>query len=242
MGDLSTITSAIGLHQLSDDKDCPFFLREIRKRVMSSAYAMDKEFATMLGRPPRISSRYCSIQMPLDLSHDEIIASPDEIDLALQKLDENGWNTRGEATHEAKLRIATLTSLVRERILELSMCNTTSDLQARVEYVSFPTSEPPLHQERKRHTTSTYLTTDTLVATERSVWMLARCSKTFRDFSVGRPLLQDQSATTKLKRPGYIFTWILHIKSSCCIAFFGNGLGGNQRGFLRVAVKLFQRC
>lgn len=140
MGDLSTITSAIGLHQLSGDEDCPFFLTEIRKRVMSSAYAMDKEFATMLGRPPRICSRYCHIQMPLDLSHTEIIASPEEIDLALQQLDENGWNTREEATHEVKLRIATLTSLVRESILELSMCNTTSDLQARVEYVSLSSS------------------------------------------------------------------------------------------------------
>lgn len=140
MGDLSTITSAIGLHQLSNDEECPFFLTEIRKRVMSSAYAMDKEFATMLGRPPRISSRYCFIQMPLDLSHTEIISSPEEIDLALQGLDENGWNTRGEATHEVKLRIATLTSLIRERVLELSMCNTTSDLQARVEYVSLPNS------------------------------------------------------------------------------------------------------
>lgn len=135
MGDLSTITSAIGLHQLSGDKDCPFFLTEIRKRVLSSAYAMDKEFAITLGRPPRICSRYCHIQLPLDLSDSEITASPGEVDLALQKLDANGWNTSGEHTHEVKLRIALLTSLIRENILELSMCSPTNDLEVKIEYV-----------------------------------------------------------------------------------------------------------
>lgn len=102
---------------------------------MASAYAMDKEFATALGRPPRICSRYCHIHMPRDLSHVEITASPEEINLALQKLDANGWNTRGEATHEVKLRIALMTSLIRENVLELSICVSTSDLAAKVEYV-----------------------------------------------------------------------------------------------------------
>lgn len=102
---------------------------------MASAYAMDKEFATTLGRPPRICSRYCHIHMPRDLSHVEITASPEEIDQALLKLDANGWNTRGEATHEVKLRIALMTSLIRENVLELSMCVSTSDLEAKVEYV-----------------------------------------------------------------------------------------------------------
>jgi chromatin structure-remodeling complex subunit RSC3/30 len=59
--------------------------------------------------------------MPLDLIHHEIMASPEEIDLALQKLDSNGWNTRGEPTHEVKLRVTVLTSLIRENTLELSM-------------------------------------------------------------------------------------------------------------------------
>ena len=30
-------------------------------------YAVDKLMATFVGRPPRISRRYCSVQVPLDL-------------------------------------------------------------------------------------------------------------------------------------------------------------------------------
>jgi chromatin structure-remodeling complex subunit RSC3/30 len=190
MGDLSTISSAIGLHQLNGDEDCPFFLTEIRKRVMASAYAMDKELATTLGRPPRICSRYCHIQLPLDLSDVEITASPEEIDLALQKLDANGWNTCGEPSHEVKLRIAVLTSLIRENTLELSMCNSTSDLEAKVEYVIF--SVRKTYCDINPKTTRQYsCPINVSLFIEKSFRMLARCSKIFQHIYVGRLFLQE---------------------------------------------------
>ncbi|EED22275.1 chromatin structure remodeling complex protein RSC3, putative [Talaromyces stipitatus ATCC 10500] len=135
LGDLSTITYAIGLHRPSSnlEEKCPFFLAEIRKRVLACAYSLDKELATTLGLPPRICSRYCCIELPLDLSYEEIIATPSEVEQALQSLDPNGWNIKGSLTLEVRLRIALLTSFMRENILELSMSHQTDDLLDRVE-------------------------------------------------------------------------------------------------------------
>ncbi|KAJ5262484.1 hypothetical protein N7524_007789 [Penicillium chrysogenum] len=135
LGYLSTIVYAFGLHQSDKDfeGDLPFFLVEIRKRVMVCAYAIDKELATSLGRPPRICSRYCSILPPLDISYETIVLSRSEGERALQNLDANGWNTEGNLTVGVRLRVVLLTSLLRESILELSLSPTTQHIPARVE-------------------------------------------------------------------------------------------------------------
>ncbi|EED14310.1 conserved hypothetical protein [Talaromyces stipitatus ATCC 10500] len=135
LGDLSTVTYAIGLHRPDSalEENCPFFLTEIRKRVLACAYSLDKELATALGLPPRICSRYVCIELPLDLSYDEIISTPSAVEIALQNLDPNGWNTKGDFTLEVRLRIALLTGFMRENILELSMSYQTGDLLDRVE-------------------------------------------------------------------------------------------------------------
>jgi chromatin structure-remodeling complex subunit RSC3/30 len=92
LGELSTTLFALGLHQDSSAK-APFFLSEMRKRTMVAAYSMDKVLATFLGRPPLISWRYCDIQMPLDLSVEEIFADPVVRNAAIARLDEeSGWN------------------------------------------------------------------------------------------------------------------------------------------------------
>ncbi|KAJ5533777.1 hypothetical protein N7527_000031 [Penicillium freii] len=135
LGDLSTIIYAFGLHQSSEDieEKFPFFLVEIRKRVMVCAYAIDKELATSLGRPPRICSRYCVIPLPLDISYENMVLSRSEGEKTLQNLDANGWNTEGNLTVGVRLRVVLLTSLLRENILELSLSPTTQDIIPRVE-------------------------------------------------------------------------------------------------------------
>ncbi|RDW81526.1 uncharacterized protein DSM5745_05083 [Aspergillus mulundensis] len=134
LGDLSTIIYGFGLHQFDQELEdnFPFFLLEIRKRVMVCAYAIDKELATSLGRPPRICSRYCHLPMPLDLTYDEIVAQPNK-DVAMLTLDADGWNSEGNLTVGVRLRVALLTSLLRESILELSLSPETQHIQDRVE-------------------------------------------------------------------------------------------------------------
>ena len=127
LGDLSTIVYAFGLHQSGEDieDNFPFFLVEIRKRVMVCAYAIDKELAISLGRPPRICSRYCSIPLPFDISYETMVLPRSEGEKKMQNLDAHGWNTERDLTVGVRLRVVLLTSLLRESILELSLSPTT---------------------------------------------------------------------------------------------------------------------
>ncbi|OQD97268.1 hypothetical protein PENVUL_c084G01138 [Penicillium vulpinum] len=136
LGDLSTTVFALGLHQDSSTK-VPFFLSEMRKRTMVAAYSMDKVLATFLGRPPLISWRYCDIQMPLDLSVEEIFADSVVRDAAIARLDEkSGWNLESSLMKGTWPRIALITSVLREKVLELSLSCQLDNLSLRVEQLS----------------------------------------------------------------------------------------------------------
>ncbi|GFF98018.1 chromatin structure-remodeling complex protein RSC30 [Aspergillus udagawae] len=121
LGDLTTIVFALGLHQAGDERNIPFFLSELRKRIMIGAYGIDKDVALFLGRPPRICKQYCNIQSPLDLTWEEVIAAPSVRQAALLKLDAQGWNTEGKLGSGARGRTIYLACLIREDILELSI-------------------------------------------------------------------------------------------------------------------------
>jgi Fungal specific transcription factor domain. len=131
MGELSTTIFAYGLHQ--ESTNAPFFLREMRNRVMVAAYTIDKALATFLGRPPLISWRYCDIPMPLDLSWDEISAEPPIRDVAIANLNTDGWNKNGTLHMGTWARLSFLTSVIREKILELSLGRHTEGLSKQIE-------------------------------------------------------------------------------------------------------------
>ncbi|KAJ5187961.1 Transcription factor [Penicillium cf. griseofulvum] len=136
LGDLSTTVFALGLHQDSSTK-APFFLSEMRKRTMVAAYSTDKVLATFLGRPPLISWRYCDIQMPLDLSVEEIFADSVVRNAAIARLDEkSGWNLESSLVKGTWPRIALITSVLREKVLELSLSCQLENLSQRVEELS----------------------------------------------------------------------------------------------------------
>ena len=97
---------------------------------------MDKVLATFLGRPPLISWRYCDIQMPLDLGIEEIFADPVVRDAAIARLDgKEGWNLESSLVKGTWPRIALTTSVLREKVLELSLSWQLENLSQRVEYV-----------------------------------------------------------------------------------------------------------
>ncbi|PYI18658.1 hypothetical protein BO99DRAFT_423041 [Aspergillus violaceofuscus CBS 115571] len=132
LGDLTTTVFALGLHQPAAANDVPFFLEEIRKRAMVAAYALDKDIATCLGRPPRICWRYCNIQFPLDISYDEVVAEPVVREAALQRLDAAGWNIDGRIDKGVRGRGALIVSLFRESVLEVSLSHELGGLEERV--------------------------------------------------------------------------------------------------------------
>lgn len=123
---------AQGLHQ--ESTDVPFFLREMRKRTMVGAYGADKTIATFLGRPPLVGWRYCDIPLPLDLSCEEIVAEPEIRDAALSKLSTDGWNQEGSLRKGAWPRVTLLASIMREKILEVSLSRKSENLAEKVEY------------------------------------------------------------------------------------------------------------
>lgn len=136
MGDLSTAVFALGLHEGIEANDrVPFYLAELRKREFCLAYSVDKLISTFLGRPPRITRRYCKFQLPAYLSDEEIIADEATRELALSKLDSHGWSTEGVFCRVLWTRSWMLRSIHREEILELYLGTDVDDdsVHTRVE-------------------------------------------------------------------------------------------------------------
>ena len=125
IGDVSTAIFAQGLHQESkkDTAKLPFWMVEMRRRALGSAYAIDKLLCTFVGRPPRISQRYCLIRDPLDLEYTELALEPDELEVALNSINEQGWNTNSlkETRKSVYNRCFVLVGKLREEVLELSL-------------------------------------------------------------------------------------------------------------------------
>lgn len=95
-GEACSAVIAMGLHQAIKSTDkVPFFLAELRKKAFLSAYYGEISLATCLGRPPRLSYRYCNIDPPLDLTQAQLDQTGDDLAAALASLDEDGYNRSG---------------------------------------------------------------------------------------------------------------------------------------------------
>jgi hypothetical protein len=121
-GEVCDAIVAMGLHQGNrEDAETPFFLAELRKRIFVSCFGRDKVIATFLGRPPRLSYRYCKMEPPLDLSDDELFLENAELQTVLSKLDANGWNTTGNLCRATWQRVWFQHCRIREDILEIAL-------------------------------------------------------------------------------------------------------------------------
>ncbi|KAI1099833.1 hypothetical protein F4804DRAFT_68203 [Jackrogersella minutella] len=121
-GEIVAAVVAMGLHQgvKAEDK-LPFFLSEMRKRLFAQTYSADIGISTFLGRPPRISHRYCKFQSPLDLTVSQLVLEGDELALALASLDDNGFNTTGRIHRVTWMKTWQGFSPQREDILDLAL-------------------------------------------------------------------------------------------------------------------------
>ncbi|KAH8697906.1 hypothetical protein BGW36DRAFT_379643 [Talaromyces proteolyticus] len=158
LGDLSTMVFALGLHRPETDPHIPFFLGEIRRRVMVASYSLDKQLATLLGRPPRIAWQYCDIKFPLDLNYDDIFPASDnqEEESILAKIGHDGWNIDGRITSGSKARMHLMFGLIREKILALSLSPHPEDVAQKIsetcaEYEHLRSNLPPVMQWRPSH-------------------------------------------------------------------------------------------
>lgn len=121
-GQLASAVTAMGLHRESAVKGpLPFVVKEIRKRLFVSAFVADKQLATFTNRPPRLSRRYCSYQLPLDLDDDQLMSEGDELLRHIANLDSEGWNKENMVTSASGLRAHMTVSVLRDEILELPL-------------------------------------------------------------------------------------------------------------------------
>lgn len=93
----------------------------MRRRVVTAAYAFDKQFSTILGRPPLILWQYCDIEAPVHLSWEDVVSSPEVREVALQRLDGQGWDPDGVIDDGACSKVDLLFFRIRENILTLSL-------------------------------------------------------------------------------------------------------------------------
>jgi hypothetical protein len=139
MGDVTTQLYALGLHRESNAVDMPIWLRETRRRMFCSAYLQDKTLSTFLGRPLRISKRHTDIKMPLDLSDVEIMGDESTLQVAIQALSEDGWNTHGRYLRASWVRLRYIAAMYREEILDLASAKLDDAVETQLQYA--PTSQ-----------------------------------------------------------------------------------------------------
>lgn len=119
--ELNTVIT-MGLHQkIEANERLPFFLAEMRKRAFVAVYSSEISVSAFLGRPPRISYRYCTLDPPLDLTVAQLMLGRDQIVAVINKLDEDGYNTAGRVGHLTWARSCVRLACRREDILDLAL-------------------------------------------------------------------------------------------------------------------------
>lgn len=71
------------------------------------------------GRPPGLSHRYQSCPLPLDLSHEVLLAGGDVLQQAISNLNEDGWNTEGRVYDSTICRQLGTYSMILDEIMEV---------------------------------------------------------------------------------------------------------------------------
>lgn len=138
MGETCDLIILMGLHQGSSkderDSQISFFVKQLRINTFLEVYGYDKTMATFLGRPPRLSYRYCLVQLPLDLTDDEMLLEGQELEDAVSRL-HDGWNTSNHFTRVTWRRVWSYYVKAREDILEISL-GTNEDISERAQQIS----------------------------------------------------------------------------------------------------------
>lgn len=121
LGETCDLLVLMGLHQEKKmNASTSFFVCQLRIRMFEEVYGHDKAMATFLGRPPRLSHRYCVLQLPLDLTDNEMLLEGPELEVALSKL-EDGWNTENQFHRVTWRRVWAQHARIREDILEIAL-------------------------------------------------------------------------------------------------------------------------
>lgn len=135
MGETCDMAVMLGFHrQKQVDSVTPFYLCELRIRLVQQIYSHDKFLATYLGRPPRLSYRHCAIQLANDFSDDDMcsesVASGEGPRQLKQAIHDPICHSRSFWR-----RLWVPHAVIREDILEIALRLSDDDLNDRVQQV-----------------------------------------------------------------------------------------------------------
>ncbi|KAF3764189.1 hypothetical protein M406DRAFT_330540 [Cryphonectria parasitica EP155] len=121
-GEVVATATYLGLHAMPHDSTyMPTASSEARRRLISQIFVVDKVGASFCGRPPLMSRKYLLTPLPLDMSDEVLLSSPEEIAREVQRLDEQGWNRNGDHYSTTIMRARRLLMTVKEEVMELAM-------------------------------------------------------------------------------------------------------------------------
>lgn len=134
LNDATGALLAGGLHENPQSgTSIPFFLSELRRRIFARMYAIDISLATFLGRPPRMSKRFCCIDLPKDIN--ALAYSQTVENQLLSPIDACGWNTAGHVRNTAVMRWSTITAMIREDTLQVLLGRNVPNVEQSIRFV-----------------------------------------------------------------------------------------------------------
>lgn len=134
LGDVIASAFALGYHEnLQTRLDVPAFLVDLRKSAFARLYSGDKNVAIFLGRPPRMSKKFCHFQIPSSIP-DTSKVSPGRL------LDPEDWDSNARISYRADTRWSALCASLKEDILEVLMHRDRSNMPPRTRSDSYPVS------------------------------------------------------------------------------------------------------
>lgn len=127
-GDEVNVVITMGLHQkVEANEQVPFFLAETRKFIFTAIYSSEIGISAFLGRPPRLSYHYCTLDPPLDLTEAQLMLEKDEIAAVINSLDKDGYNTVGRIGRATRIRLWIELACRKEDIVDLALGQHTRD-------------------------------------------------------------------------------------------------------------------
>ncbi|GKT42411.1 sorbicillinoid biosynthetic cluster transcription factor sor4 [Colletotrichum spaethianum] len=116
------MTTFLGIHdEVTTEPYKPNICSEIKRKLFSYVFYMDKVLASFTGRPPLISRRYARTPPPLDLKDEYLLADEATLARHVAALDENGWNTEGGLYSATFVRARVMLAHIRDELFEIAL-------------------------------------------------------------------------------------------------------------------------
>ena len=127
-------STALGLHREVENRPTTF-VSEMKRRIFTVVFNIDKGSSLLTGRPPALSYRYTRFKFPLDLSEEVVVKGGEELQNAVAQLDANGWNTEEGIYPSTLCRAHGMLAIVLNEILEYALGDPAECTNVRIKSV-----------------------------------------------------------------------------------------------------------